>query len=253
MTLWRLPSRTSLSKKAPCAGLKSLCRVGVDRPERQQVRVCSVGESEHLILARRLDPALARWRFPHGGSSARLRCRATPCVCLPRTCVMLDLAARWVSLTVMKRNRHSPLAATRRGRRPRPIPGGAMSDRCCAAEALPAAGPNSGCRFSGNALHPDRMAAAERLAEIGSILALGILRLRAREVAARSLAAGDLAARNLARLVSADRDRRAPDQAVGGSSAQSTALSADHGESSLRFPPGQSGRGAPATRCEETR
>ena len=31
-----------------------------------------------------------------------------------------------------------------------------------------------------NALHPDRMTAAERLAEVGEILAAGLLRLRAR-------------------------------------------------------------------------
>jgi hypothetical protein len=32
-----------------------------------------------------------------------------------------------------------------------------------------------------NALHPDRMSAAERLAEIGEILAAGLIRLRARQ------------------------------------------------------------------------
>ena len=35
-----------------------------------------------------------------------------------------------------------------------------------------------------NALDPNRMTAAERLAEIGEILAAGLLRLRAREAAA---------------------------------------------------------------------
>ncbi len=38
--------------------------------------------------------------------------------------------------------------------------------------------PETLCHFSTNALDPNRMTAAERLAEIGEILALGIRRLR---------------------------------------------------------------------------
>ena len=43
-----------------------------------------------------------------------------------------------------------------------------------------------------NALNPDRMTAAERLAEIGEILAAGLIRLRARqrEAEARRLGEG---------------------------------------------------------------
>ena len=57
-----------------------------------------------------------------------------------------------------------------------------------------------------NPLSPDRMSAAERLAEIAEILAAGLMRLRAR---------------------------------------QSSHLSADHGESSLDFSPNQRGHAHP--------
>ena len=42
-----------------------------------------------------------------------------------------------------------------------------------------------------NALHPDRMSAAERLAEIGEILAAGLLRLRARRREAEARRSGE--------------------------------------------------------------
>ena len=41
--------------------------------------------------------------------------------------------------------------------------------------------PETLCNRSPNALDPNRMTAAERLAEIGEILAAGLLRLRARQ------------------------------------------------------------------------
>ena len=43
-----------------------------------------------------------------------------------------------------------------------------------------------------NALDPNRMTAAERIAEIGEILAAGILRLKARQAARRPGDRGDL-------------------------------------------------------------
>ena len=42
-----------------------------------------------------------------------------------------------------------------------------------------------------NALNPDRMSAAERLTEIGEILAAGLLRLRARQREAESRRSGE--------------------------------------------------------------
>ena len=63
-----------------------------------------------------------------------------------------------------------------------------------------------------NGLHPDRMSAAERLAEIGEILAMGLMRLRAR---------------------------------------QSRSVSADHADSYLDFSANQRGHG-PVTNQTET-
>lgn len=42
-----------------------------------------------------------------------------------------------------------------------------------------------------NALDPDRMSAAERIAEIGEILAMGLLRLRARQREAEARRLGE--------------------------------------------------------------
>jgi hypothetical protein len=42
-----------------------------------------------------------------------------------------------------------------------------------------------------NALNPDRMSAAERLAEIGEILAQGLIRLRARQREAEARETGE--------------------------------------------------------------
>ena len=42
-----------------------------------------------------------------------------------------------------------------------------------------------------NALHPDRMTTAERLAEIGEILAAGLIRLRARQRESEARRSGD--------------------------------------------------------------
>ncbi len=64
-----------------------------------------------------------------------------------------------------------------------------------------------------NPLPPDRMTAAERLDELASILAAGVVRLRARE---------------------------------------SRRLSADHGESCLHFPPDQCRHGPVETHSEES-
>jgi len=65
-----------------------------------------------------------------------------------------------------------------------------------------------------NALHPDNMSAAERLAEVGQLLAAGLIRLRARK---------------------------------------SRALSADRGESPLALSPDQSGHDKDETRLERGR
>lgn len=64
-----------------------------------------------------------------------------------------------------------------------------------------------------NALSPDRMSTAERLDELASILAAGLLRLRARK---------------------------------------SSQLSADRGESCLHFPPDQCRHGPVETNSEES-
>ena len=45
--------------------------------------------------------------------------------------------------------------------------------------------------MSTNALDPNRMSAAERLAEIGEILALGLIRLRARQREAEARRSGE--------------------------------------------------------------
>ncbi|MBC06213.1 MAG: hypothetical protein CMO10_07950 [Thalassospira sp.] len=64
-----------------------------------------------------------------------------------------------------------------------------------------------------NALSPDRMSAAERLEELASILAAGVVRLRTRK---------------------------------------SRRLSADHGESCLHFSPDQCRHGSTETNAEES-
>lgn len=63
-----------------------------------------------------------------------------------------------------------------------------------------------------NPLHPDHLTTDERLTEIADILALGLMRLRL---------------------------------------PKSSPLSADGGESSLHFPPDQSGAASPETRDQE--
>ncbi|WP_223291915.1 hypothetical protein [Defluviicoccus vanus] len=45
--------------------------------------------------------------------------------------------------------------------------------------------------MSSNALSPDRMSAAERLTEIGEILAAGLIRLRARQREAEARRSGE--------------------------------------------------------------
>lgn len=57
--------------------------------------------------------------------------------------------------------------------------------------------PLTPCEVMQNALDPNRMTAAERLAEIGEILAAGLLRLRARERANRGDAAIDAPCRRM--------------------------------------------------------
>ncbi len=52
--------------------------------------------------------------------------------------------------------------------------------------------PETPCNCSPNALDPNRMTPAERLAEIGEILAAGIHRLKARESARPAGDRGDL-------------------------------------------------------------
>jgi len=74
-----------------------------------------------------------------------------------------------------------------------------------------------GCSAGPNPIHPDRLDTTERLAEICRLLALGLLRLRARE----------------------------RDPLDHGNAGKSTELSATVGESSLHFPPGRSGHANP--------
>ncbi|MDP2357537.1 MAG: hypothetical protein Q8M31_15960 [Beijerinckiaceae bacterium] len=65
-----------------------------------------------------------------------------------------------------------------------------------------------------NPLHPDLMTPAERIAEIGRLLAAGLIRMQAQKSSTLSAAGGDSSFDILA--MKSGRDRRKPRNRVGG-------------------------------------